>query len=668
MRHRKAFILPVVLVMISLLALTMAGYIFFVRAETSGIRATVDGKQAELAAQAGFEYVSSIIRRSRSDVSKWYDVPNFRHVLVWARTFDEKSDPVAELGSRQQYRERTPNPPEAWRFSVVAERLDGPEGAIRYGITPENSKLNLNYASEDQLRRLIEPLLAELGVQNPQVVVDAILDWRDADSAARENGAENEYYHARTPPYNCKNGAFDTIEELLLVRGITAAMLYGEDVNRNGILDANEDDGEESEPLYDNGDGTLNRGIAPYLTVSSVEPDTALDNKPRIPLSAGPAIAALLEQQMPEGHPLSAETVTFLSSLAQRGVDVTLLRSPADLLPLGADEELELPTAPTSQPAGSTGGPSQQPTGGAPSAPSPGGASGGKSDPGSDAPGGGKPGTSKSLDAAQNRQDPPAGGNRSGGNQAGGNRGNRGNRGGELIPGVDRRGGNRTPTSGQTKPPEGDGETKPGSENDGSAGDPPKGQDPGAQPPPASQPQRGGRRGATSQPSLQERIQRTTAALRQSPVQISELPTLMDRFTARQTNGLPLPIPALININTAPLRVLELVPGMTAETAAAIAAARQTADPTTLATTAWPVVLGAVDPAALKRIAPYITTKAYQFHIEVVGYADHTKIARRAEWLVDTQKALVQPLYYRDLTSLGVSWPVDSETIVVTGR
>jgi general secretion pathway protein K len=58
-------------------------------------------------------------------------------------------------------------------------------------------------------------------------VVDSILDWIDPDDFRRINGAENDYYQSLKEPYNCKNGPLDSIEELLLVRGVTPELFYG---------------------------------------------------------------------------------------------------------------------------------------------------------------------------------------------------------------------------------------------------------------------------------------------------------------------------------------------------------------------------------------------------------------------------------------------------------
>ena len=57
---------------------------------------------------------------------------------------------------------------------------------------------------------------------------DSISDWRDSDDLHRVNGAENDYYLSLSPPYTAKNGPFDTVEELLWVRGVTPELFYGQ--------------------------------------------------------------------------------------------------------------------------------------------------------------------------------------------------------------------------------------------------------------------------------------------------------------------------------------------------------------------------------------------------------------------------------------------------------
>lgn len=512
-------ILPVVLVLIALLGLTMAGFVFFVRAEAEGVLAYSDGQQARLAAESGLEEITVLLREQRDNAAAWYDAPNrFRHALVWAANYERESDPVREADSRKEFLEQEAAPTPAWRFSVVAPRLDGPEDTMRFGLTPESAKLNLNQATDAQIEQLLTPLLLELQIDNAVELVAAILDWRDADNEPRDGGAENDYYNTLEPGprYNAKNDPFDTVDELLLVKGVTAAVLYGEDVNRNGILDQNEDDGEESFPYYDNGDGILNHGIAPFLTVWSREVDTSLDNKPRINLHGDAAtVQAQMVLYLPvdeEIEVLSAATQAFILEIANAQSVVGQMRSPADLYV--GEEGLEP------------------------------------------------------------------------------------NEAGELP-----------------------------------------------------------------------------AELLDSPATLDEMPFIMDRFTTRSVESANQPIEdMLININAAPLRVLMIVPNMTEEAAAAIVAGREqilAQDPevaaATLQTTAWPLTTETLDAATFRAIAPYITTKAYQFHVEVLGYADHLKTAQRLEWVIEMIGPLAQIKYHRDLTRLGQAWPVDDPRVIVVG-
>lgn len=594
---RRGVILPVVLIIIGMLALTMTGFLFFVRAETAGIQAYSDGQQARLATDSGLEEVVAQLRLDKHGVRSWYDAPDrWRHALVFADGYDRQSDPVRQTGSRAEYLSRGSSPSPAWRFSVVASRLDGPEDTIRFGVTPESARLNLNTATDGQITELLTPLLFELNVQNAPELIAAVLDWRDGDDQTRDGGAENEYYNTLDPPYRSKDAPFDTVEELLIVRGFSAAILYGEDTNRNGVLDPNENDGDATIPLYDNQDGILNFGVAPFLTISSREPDTALDNKPRINLTADAAIITLqMQKDLTEGE-LSEATIAFLTQLKSQNADFSQLASPADLYPVGEA---------TDDSSGET----------------PDGAAGGEGTAISGAEFQFEP-ENEEADAEKDEfrsqdADPQAEGDEqeSGDEQAG-----------------------EQPAPAPTRNP-----------RSGGAGS------------------RGGRRGGGETPDIRELI-------RNSPVTLAEMPVLMDRFTTRPAAqaapgappGAAGLIPGLININAAPARILALIPGITPEAAAAIASTRATLDPATLSTTAWPLTTGAIEPGVFKAIAPYITTKSYQFHVEVVGYADHVRLSRRHEWIIEMIGPIAQIRYDRDLSSLGLAWPIDSETQIVS--
>jgi type II secretory pathway component PulK len=152
------------------------------------------------------------------------------------------------------------------------QTTQGGDNTPYFGLVDEASKLNLNIATAEMLQ-LLPRMTAEFAA--------AIIDWRDEDSEATQGGAESETYARRTPPYRCKNANFETVEELRLVYGADAELLYGEDLNRNGVLDANENDGSVSQP-EDNKDGRLDPGLMEYLTVYSREPNKRTDGSARI--------------------------------------------------------------------------------------------------------------------------------------------------------------------------------------------------------------------------------------------------------------------------------------------------------------------------------------------------------------------------------------------------
>jgi general secretion pathway protein K len=108
----------------------------------------------------------------------------------------------------------------AWR----EEKLGG--GVFRERLIDEGGKVNLNRADEAMLRRIF----TNLGVEEPRrsILIDSILDWRDSDDLHRTNGAESEYYLTLPRPYTAKNGTFDSVEDLLWVRGVTSALFYGD--------------------------------------------------------------------------------------------------------------------------------------------------------------------------------------------------------------------------------------------------------------------------------------------------------------------------------------------------------------------------------------------------------------------------------------------------------
>lgn len=121
-----------------------------------------------------------------------------------------------------------------WRVDGTAYRVDGERGHALVKITSEAGKIDINKAPELVLKNLI----IAMGVQGDDVdiIVDSIQDWRDADDLHRMRGAEDSYYMSLQVPYKAKNADFESIEELLLVRGVTMELLYGT-ASKKGLAD-----------------------------------------------------------------------------------------------------------------------------------------------------------------------------------------------------------------------------------------------------------------------------------------------------------------------------------------------------------------------------------------------------------------------------------------------
>ena len=143
---------------------------------------------------------------------------------------------VAELFYRNYYRDQQIEfeGTEIWKTDGTVYVAQLGSGSYTVSIVDDSGKVDINEASDVLLRNLF--LNAGIEEGEAEIIVDSILDWRDEDDLHRLNGAENGYYQSLPNPYQAKNDNFDTLEELILVRGMTYEILYG-DGKKKGILD-----------------------------------------------------------------------------------------------------------------------------------------------------------------------------------------------------------------------------------------------------------------------------------------------------------------------------------------------------------------------------------------------------------------------------------------------
>ncbi len=110
------------------------------------------------------------------------------------------------------------------QFRMLEEEVFG--GSMGAVVTDLEGRVNINRADFQMLRSLLINTGCEF--EDAEVIADCILDWRDADQERRVNGAEEEEYRAVPTPYPIKDAPFDSVEELLLVLGMTEEIFYGD--------------------------------------------------------------------------------------------------------------------------------------------------------------------------------------------------------------------------------------------------------------------------------------------------------------------------------------------------------------------------------------------------------------------------------------------------------
>lgn len=277
-KHRSAVVLLIVLVVVAVLSLS--AYSFSDLMQSHHRAASLGGKQvqARQLVDSGIETIKvylSMDEATRDEMGGHYNNP----------LFFQAAQVIPEL-----------DPNDRGSFTVLAPLLDelSLQSGVRYGLEDESTRLNLNLLllADKVLDGSARTFLMALPNMTEDVA-DAILDWIDEDEEPREYGAELEYYVGLSPAYGPRNGPPETLEELLLVRGVTPDLLFGIDSNRNGMADAHELTNANlglsasgAMPTTQSTDATasasFNRGWAAYLTLYSAEKNARADGSPRI--------------------------------------------------------------------------------------------------------------------------------------------------------------------------------------------------------------------------------------------------------------------------------------------------------------------------------------------------------------------------------------------------
>jgi len=165
------------------------------------------------------------------------------------------------------------------KFQVFRRAPQGDGGDIVYGISDEESRLNVNTAPFTQLTNLPELI--------PDMAKD-IVAWRSPanpttapQDPANSGGANSDFYLGLPTPYMPRNGPFQTVRELLMVRNVTTNLLMGNDDNQNGFLDSDDDPADQAPP-GSKPPPSPNPGWYDLLTVTDMEDDVDAAGNQRV--------------------------------------------------------------------------------------------------------------------------------------------------------------------------------------------------------------------------------------------------------------------------------------------------------------------------------------------------------------------------------------------------
>lgn len=199
---QRGIALILVLWIVSLLAIAAVSFSLFTRSEVQAMTAYKEGMENKFLAEAGLRRAIAEILYRKANAGK----------------------PVLEEGS------------EIFQCDGTVYTMKLADGHYRIKITDESGKISLNSLT-DQNTMMLKNLLLNRGIgdEPAAIVVDSILDWKDKDNVHRLNGAEDEYYLSLKTPYRARNGDFETLDELFMVRGLSPSLLLGGDRQKGMI-------------------------------------------------------------------------------------------------------------------------------------------------------------------------------------------------------------------------------------------------------------------------------------------------------------------------------------------------------------------------------------------------------------------------------------------------
>lgn len=195
-----------------------------------------------------------------------------------------------------------------WRVDGVPRKIMFSGFAVTVTVQAESGRYDLNSIDASVLTALLRS--ADVDPDGAAALTDSILDWRSPPGLHRIHAASDEDYAAARLPYRPRHAAFQTVEELRLVPGMTPALfkrtrpaltvythrpmidpaiapreallaLYNGDEDQvNAVLAARNDGDDSASPLHGSSQkGVMNPGISLAGQAFQIAAEITLDRR-----------------------------------------------------------------------------------------------------------------------------------------------------------------------------------------------------------------------------------------------------------------------------------------------------------------------------------------------------------------------------------------------------
>jgi len=202
--NNKGFVLIIVLIISSMLIIASSEFLLNAQININYIKKFKDETQAEILAEAGFNVAKLILEADKKGQGGG---------MIKSANSDKNIDCYDDL------------------WAMDFPEIDLENGSVKIEIRDEQSKINLNAVSTEFVEKtpyynMLSRFFANIGF--PVDLSDCVADWTDIDNNRFPYGAETyDYYSILPRPYAAKNAPFDSIDELLMVKGFTPEIFYG---------------------------------------------------------------------------------------------------------------------------------------------------------------------------------------------------------------------------------------------------------------------------------------------------------------------------------------------------------------------------------------------------------------------------------------------------------